>query len=335
MRCAMLAAALLTASVAHAQPLPRSVVVGANPPGTVIYAAASGIAKIVGEVTPIQMLVQPYSGATTYFPVLNNGEIDFGFVSSPDALMSYQGPRARKAGKNPYPHTPNLRLVMRGAPIVVGLLVRKDSPIRSIQDVRGKRVTGEFPAQLNNVNLVLGHLASAGLGWDDVRIVRVPAVNEGMDALVQGRADVAIHAVGSAKVREANASVGVRHVGADCSPAGTERIQRVMPGLSPRWLKAGQAPAIEEDTCVLAFDFYLATHQGAPDPVVVTVLKAVWENVEKLPGVHAYFKEWTRERAVSPDVTIPYHAAAIRFYRELGIWKGGMDQAQRKLLTQN
>jgi TRAP transporter TAXI family solute receptor len=333
---ALLATALIQPGPARAQQLPRSVTVGANPPGTTIYAAAGAISKVVTQASGIQMTVQPYSGATTYFPILNNGELDFGFVSGTDAMMSYQGPlRIRLGGKSQYPHTPNLRLVMRGAPIVVGLLVRKDSAIKTIYDVRGKRVTGEFPAQLNNVNLVFGHLASAGMTWDDVKVIPVAAVNEGIDALVQGRADVAIHSLGSAKVREANASVGVRHISADCSPQGEERLRRSMPGLFPRRIKAGQAPAVEEDTCLIAFDFYLATHRGAPEPTVVAVLKAIWENVEKLPSLHQYFKEWTRERAVSADVTIPYHPAAVQFYKQREVWKPEMDQVQQRLLALN
>ena len=47
---------------------------------------------------------------------------------------------------------------------------------------------------------MFGSLSNAGLTWNDVKVVPVPAVNEGVDALIQGRADVTTHAIGSAKV---------------------------------------------------------------------------------------------------------------------------------------
>ena len=40
-------------------------------------------------------------------------------------------------------------------------------------------------------------------------------------------------------------------------------------------------------------------------------------------------------RAVDADVTIPYHPAAVQFYKERGAWPATMDDAQRKLLSFN
>ncbi|MBI2090048.1 MAG: TAXI family TRAP transporter solute-binding subunit [Deltaproteobacteria bacterium] len=331
----LLGLALLAPLSAGAQQLPRSVTVAANPPGTVFYALASGIGKVVSEGASFQMVVQPYTGTSTFLPLLNTGEIDFGINNAVDMALTYRGPNFKIGGRNPFLHAPNTRLAMRGAPLIISMLVKKDSPFKSVHDIKGKRVTGEYPAQLAVWYNMYGALAAGGLTWSDVKVIPVPAVNDGVDALVQGRADATIMAVNAAKVREADAAVGVRHLSTDCSSEGDARLRKAVPGYYARLIKAGGALAMVADTCTIAYDIYLTTHKAAQDRVVSSALKAIWDNVEKLPPIHPTFREWTRERAVDPDVTMPYHPAAIQFYKERGLWSAKMDEAQKKLLALN
>jgi TRAP transporter TAXI family solute receptor len=330
----ILSLAVLLSQTTWAQ-LPKSAVIGTNTPGTVFYALAGGLAKIASE-GPVQTTVQPYSGTSTFIPLLNNGELDFGIVNGVDMGMAYQGPKRLKVGgKNDFPHSPDTRLVMRGAPLVIALLVKKDSPLKSVHDLKGKRVTGEYPAHQAVWFNMFGLLSSAGLTWKDVNVVPVPAVNDGIDALVQGRAEVTAGALNMAKIREADASVGVRHLSIDCSPAGDKRVRQAVPGYYTRTVKAGGAVAVVEDTCTVAYDIYFATHKEASDQLVNAVLKPIWDNAEKLQPMHPGFKEWTRDRAASAEVTLPYHPAAIKFYQEKGVWKKEMDETQKRLLALN
>jgi uncharacterized protein len=332
----MLALFPLQLSAADAQQLPKAVTMGTNPAGTVFYALAGGLAKVATEGSPVQVNIQPYTGTSTFLPLLNNGEIDFALVNGVDTGMAYLGPQKLKVGgKNEFQHSPNIRLVMRGSPLIVGLLVKKDSPLKNVHDIKGKRVTGEYPAHQAVWYNMYGALAGAGLTWKDVKVVPVPAVNDGIDALAQGRAEVTIGALNMAKIREADASVGVRHLSHDCSPEGDKRLRQAVPGYYTRVMKAGSAAAIVEDTCTTAYDIYFATHKAASDQIVTTILKAIWDNADKLQPIHPTFKEWTRDRAVSADVTIPYHPGAAQFYKEKGVWSANADEAQRKLLALN
>jgi hypothetical protein len=144
--------------------------------------------------------------------------------------------------------------------------VRKDAPMKSVLDIRGKRLTGEYPAQLSNWYNIFGFLAGAGMKWEDVKIVAVPGVNEGVDALMQGRADVSMSAIDAAKVKEADAAIGVKHISLDCSAQGEKRLRAAVPGYYPHWIKRGGATAIVEDTCVNAYDIYLTSGKSANDP---------------------------------------------------------------------
>ena len=335
-RSLIVPALLFLAGAAQAQQLPRSVTIGSNPPGSLFYALAGGLAKVISEATPIQAQVQPYSGTSTFVPLFDTGELDFGVVNAVDMGMVYQGQKLQVGGRNPFPHVPNSRLIMRGSPLRSSLIVRKDSPIKTVNDVKGKRVTGEYPAQLAVWYNVFGSLSNGGLTWEDVKVVPVPAVNEGVDALIQGRADVTTHAMGSAKVKEADASVGIRYIPLDCSSQGDERIRKAVPGYYLSIVKAGSTTGAFEDICAYTYDIYLVGHKALPDAVVQAALKAIWDNIAKLPPLHPGFAEWTRERAVIPEVTLPYHPAAVQFFKEKGVWPAKiMDEAQRKLLALN
>jgi len=333
MRVAWIVALLTTLGLSAPAFAQKSANLGSNPPGTAFYAVASGLSKIVTDAAAVKLTVQPYSGSSTFLPLLDSGELEFGVNNAVDMALAQRGPQFKIGGRNPFPPTPNARLVMNGSPFLVGLLVRKDSPIKSVYDVKGKRMTGEYPAHLAVWYNMFGHLASAGLGWNDVKVVPVPAVNEGVDAVVQGRADVTEHALNSAKVKEADAAVGVRHVTIDCSPEGEKRLRTAVPGYYPRWIKAGSAAAVVEDTCFIAYDLYLTAGKGVADDMVESTLRSIWDNIDKLAPIHPIFKEWTRARAVTTEMTIPYHPAAVRFYKERGVWKPEHEALQQKLLT--
>jgi len=142
---------------ANAQKLPTSTTIGTNPAGTVFYAVSAGLAKVISGAGPMQSVVQPYTGSSTFMPLVDSGELDFGIINAVETNLGYQGPAKLKiGGKNPLPHVPNTRLIMRGSPLSVSLVVKKDSPMKTVHDVKGKRVTGfgneeETAVQLENV----------------------------------------------------------------------------------------------------------------------------------------------------------------------------------------
>jgi TRAP transporter TAXI family solute receptor len=176
LRAAALSCAVLFLAASAEAQTPRSVGIGSNPAGTIYYSLASGLANVVSGGAPFQMTVQPYTGSSTYLPLIDNGELEFGMVNAVDMALAYNGPDKLKiGGRNPYPFTPNARLIMRGTPLESSLIVRKDAPIKNIYDVKGKRVTGEYPAQLAVWYNVYGSLSNGGLTWNDVKVVPVPA----------------------------------------------------------------------------------------------------------------------------------------------------------------
>ena len=86
---------------------------------------------------------------------------------------------------------------------------------------------------------------------------------------------------------------------------------------------------------MLAYDIYMVGHKGLSNEVVAHSLKAIWDNIDKLPPLNPQFNEWTRERAASVDITIPYHPAAVQFFKEKNLWNAKLDDTQKRLLAIN
>jgi hypothetical protein len=82
-------------------------------------------------------------------------------------------------------------------------------------------------------------------------------------------------------------------------------------------------------------DVYLATGKTLPDEEVKRLLQAVWDDAESLDPVNPAVNEWTHDRAVSAEMTIPYHPAAVEFYNRKGVWSAKADEAQQRLLEAN
>ena len=334
---AALSLAVVASTSVLAQSMPKSVTIGTQPPGSLQNMVANAIGKVVTEAGKFEMLVQPYTGPTTYLPIINSGELDFAVMTSIDLSNGYNQPRTPTvAGReNRYPFTPNVRLLMIGSPITAGILVRKDSPYRTVSDLKGLRLTGEYPAQLNAANILFTALASAKMTVDDIKVVPVTNLKAGMQAFLQGRADGNVEGLGTGRLKEMEAKVGVRFVSLDCSPQGAERLKKAVAGFLPLNLKAGSGTGIVDDTCLMVWDIYFLTHAKLPDNVARAGLESLYDNLAKLHPIHPFLKGWTEKRAVHHDVTIPYHPAAIQFYKDRGKWTAEMEANQKKLLAMN
>lgn len=312
-----------------ADALPKLVGLGTNPAGSIYYAVGSALAKVLSEKSGMQVRVQPFSGSSNYIPLLNSAELELGLNNTSDVKLAYRG-------EKPFHPAPNLRLVSIIFPMAVGIVARNNSDLHRMEDLKGKRVTARYTAQLAVYYNVTSMLASAGMGWKDVVEVPVPGVNEGVQALIEGRADAAAHAVGSAKLEEANASIpgGIRFIPIDSSPEGVARMASVMAGTFAFPLKAGSVTGATTDVAVQAYDVYMTAGKGLSDAVTYDMAKTLWEQEEAIQKSHRGLGRFGRDKMVKTIATIPYHPGAIKFYREKGLWTAEMEKRQAELEQQ-
>jgi uncharacterized protein len=324
-----LASIALVAQTPALTQTPRSATLATHAVGTLYNQIGTGIATVVSLHTPIIVRVQPFGGPPAWLPTMNTGSTDMGVLTSADAVTAYKGIILYK---RPFK---NIRLLLVGGALQLGFYVQKDSPIKTMADLKGKRVPTDFPGIPIAALSSKAALASAGLSYKDIVHVPVSDLQAGNEAFMEGRTDVGWHALRSPAVSEADARMGgIRFISVDNSAQGAARMAEGYPGSYPAVQKAGSATGILTDTALLNNDVYLVAAKAFSDDAAYTVVKALWDNINELRAAHPSLRSWERSRMVSTAAYIPYHPGAIKFYKEKGLWTKQMDELQAKLLAQ-
>ena len=308
---AALSFASLLAGTAAAQPI--SIIT--TPVGSFSNSAGSAMAKVLVEKAKLRAIVQ--AQASTGFEETVSGTADFNVSNSFDATFfatgtgEYEGRGARK----------NLRYVGALIPYRVAMHVRADSPFRKIADLKGKRVSSEFNAQKTIGRIIEAHLANAGLSYNDVTKVPTPNVVRQADDFMTNKTDVMFFALGSAAIKQANASVGgVRVLEIDTAPDAVKRVQAMLPGAYV--MRVSPHPSIEgmgKPTSLVAFDMVMVVREELAADIVYQVTKALYESKQELMATFPPFALFNPKTMAKPLQSVPFHPGALKFYREAGI----------------
>ena len=173
------AVVFLLATTASAQ----TVGIGTTAPGSFTHSSGSAMAKVIAEKAGLKARVQPGSGSAHRRIV--SGDVQFGLGNSWDTIFFANGVRYYE-GNGP---KKNLLVAAVMTPLRVGFFVRKDSPVQSIKDLRGKNVPGGFTVQKSIKQIILAHLANAGMSYKDVKMNPAPNVVRAADDFAKGKND--------------------------------------------------------------------------------------------------------------------------------------------------
>ena len=98
-------------------------------PGSLNHTTASAIAKVAKEKAGLNMLVQPTAGENVIIPLVARGEAEFGLANAMEVSVATENNRL-----------PDLRLIGVLHPLPTAFFVRKDTTMRTMADVKGKKV---------------------------------------------------------------------------------------------------------------------------------------------------------------------------------------------------
>ncbi|MDP2621852.1 MAG: TAXI family TRAP transporter solute-binding subunit [Hyphomicrobiales bacterium] len=325
----LLTAAFLTG--AGAPVLAQNILVlGGNPPGSLFYTQAQALAAVITKHTDLKVDVLP-QGATTWYPMLGTGEVDLGVVSPVDAYLAYKGisPYDASTGGKGF----EMRTVMLGSLNNLGIVAAKDAGIEQMADLKGHNVVVDYGAFVASSLSGYSALAAGEVSPDDVTIVKVGSYPQGVQAVIEGRADAAVGSLGSGVIRELDSARGAKFLSLPNTPEALKRVREVAQGFSLGEVAKGP-PGLVENTVMLQYPVTIIGRADLEPEALKAAIKALYEHYEELGPVHPSLKSWTPDRFASTAAVIPYHPAAIEYYREVGLWTPEMDAHQEILLKQ-
>lgn len=317
------AAAIAFAGTAQAQTLTMAT----DKVGTTFNAIGAGMAKTVTEESNLRIVVKPFAGPDAYLPALERGEVNLATLSSSSAYVSYEG---HNKAKKKYQAMRILRSGEGGVRLT--FVVPAKSSVHSIKDLKGKRVAAGFGGHATIPKSIEGALRTAGLNWKDVVQVPVTGAADSVQALGAGRVDASWSSYGMPVTREVHAKMGIRYLPIEPG-ANSLKILReaIFPGVQLVTTKADPKNGLPKDAHMISYDSYLVTHKGQDDKSVRLMLEALWKATDKLTKVHRGLAGFTHKTAVTDIPVVPYHPAAIAFYKEKGVWTAEAQAANAKL----
>lgn len=289
--------------------------IGSNPQGSIAYTAAAAVSKLVSEKSSDQVRVVPQGGPVVTLPMVNGGDLEFSVANAMTAVLAKDG-KAMFAGRK---HE-NLRMVAALFPLRTGLIVQKDSDIEAVSDLKGRKVSSGFAKQKGLLLMSQAMLATAGLTEDDIDGVLAPSGKRGVEDFMAGKVDAVAFSVGSGLVAQADASVGgVRFLSLPLTPESEAAMREITPGafIEPIQPAPGLA-GVESKTNVWMTPYVLLASDRTSEDVVYRVLKLMAENPKALVDSAKVFSDFT-PAAMKPELGIPYHEGALKYFEEAGI----------------
>ncbi|MGE0629472.1 MAG: TAXI family TRAP transporter solute-binding subunit [Hyphomicrobiaceae bacterium] len=290
--------------------------IATSPVGSLNYSLGNALGKVLGDKVGLQARVVPFGGGLKILPSMDAKRFDMAFLSANDTYFAYEGKEDFK-GKP----TKNIRVVGVTFPYLLSWYVRKDSPYKSITDLKGKKIGIGYTANTAQRRSVLAQMASEGLTEADFDGVMVPHVVRAADDFAQGKIESGSFAIGAGKISEINVKVGgVRYLSLRDTPDALAGLRKLMP--QSHFIRIKPEPGLVgvlEPINVQAEDYLVVVGAHVSDDVAYKAAKMLHDNQADLTAIARAFGRYD-PKELARDRGVPFHPGAEKYYREAKIW---------------
>jgi TRAP transporter TAXI family solute receptor len=287
----------------------------------VYYPTGGAISRMVNAKRKqynIRASVESTGGSVFNVNAIMAGDLEFGIVQSDRQYQAWNG-LAEWQDKGPQK---DLRAVFSIHPESITLVASVDSGIRSITDLKGKRVNIGNPGSGQRQNSI-DALTAVGIDYEtDLEAEGLKAA-EAPGMLQDGRIDAFFYTVGhpSGAIKEATSgATKVRLI--PVSGPGIDGLLGKFPYYARAMVPIKFYPQAvnKEDVPTFGVKATFVTSAKISEEVVYAIVKEVFDNFENFKKLHPAYAVLTKENMLE-GLSAPLHPGALKYYREVGLMK--------------
>jgi TRAP transporter TAXI family solute receptor len=307
---AVLSLGALAIPAAHAQQFINVLTGGTS---GVYYPLGVALANVIGKTMPnVKTSVQATKASVENLNLLQAGRGEIAFTLGDSLSDAWKG--NEEAGfKQPLK---KLRGIAAIYPNYIQIVARADSGIKTLADLKGKKISVGAPKSGTELN-ARAVLHAAGIDYKDFSKVEYLPFGESVELMKNRQLDATLQSagLGVASIRDLAASVPINIVSVP-----PEIVDAIGAPFLTATIPAGTYDGQAADVATAAVGNFLVTSADVPDDTVYAMTKLLFESLDTLAAAHAAAKGIDPEKALD-GMPLPLHPGAERYYREAGILK--------------
>jgi TRAP transporter TAXI family solute receptor len=275
------------------------------------------LANVISQKTKVKLRARTFDGPSDYVPAINKGKLSFGVLNELEMLDAFTGTGLYAGRKHP-----NMMAVTATVPYQAALFVKKDSPITSLKGLRGKRVPSGWSSDRSVEKLIAAQLAYGGMTYTDV--IKVPTANlaKGAEDFAAGKTDAFFFMIGANMVADISNKVGgIRALPFDPQPGSMAAAKTVVAQVKsrpvhPALRNVGATGGIN----VMTLWQTLVAGRHVSIDNVYRVTRTIHDHHNLLTAAFPGWRAFKPEKMAVRFEGMWYHAGAIKFHSEMGVW---------------